>query len=96
MRAVSNGDKAGIESLIFNGADPNATPPMVISSVVYNSRVCHYSQIQFTPLMEASRIGNVEITHFLLDNGADPNKINNVSKIAVVGVVDIAIVLCIA
>ena len=89
MRAVSNGDKADIDSLILKGADPNATPPMVISSVVYNSfssRVCHYLQIQFTPLMEASRMGYVEITRLLLDNGADSNKINNVSS-----VVDIAI-----
>jgi ankyrin repeat protein len=61
MRAVSNGDKADIDSLILKGADPNATPPM----------------IQFTPLMEASRMGYVEITRLLLDNGADSNKINN-------------------
>ena len=31
MRAVSNGDKAEVESLISKGADPNATPPMVFS-----------------------------------------------------------------
>ena len=39
-----------------------------------------YMQIDFTPLMEASRSGNTEITQLLLENGADPNMPNSVSR----------------
>lgn len=41
---------------------------------------CVYTQIDFTPLMEASRLGNVEIAQLLLENGADPNLQNTVSQ----------------
>ena len=37
------------------------------------------TQIDFSPLMEASKNGNVEIAELLLDNVADPNLINTVS-----------------
>jgi hypothetical protein len=60
MGAVTNGDKSEVEKLISQGADPNAHPMM----------------IQFTPLMEASRIGNTEIAQLLIDKGADPNLTN--------------------
>ena len=36
-------------------------------------------QTQLTPLMQASRVGNVEIARLLLDNGADPNLTNDVN-----------------
>ena len=40
-------------------------------------------QIEFTPLMEASRLGNVEIAQLLLEKGAHPNLTNNVSDIII-------------
>lgn len=53
-----------------------------LTSSLSNSSIgCYSAQIQFTPLMEASRIGNVEIANFLLDSGADPNITNNVSSV---------------
>ncbi|CAI8010853.1 Ankyrin homolog [Geodia barretti] len=56
--AVSNGDREEVKLLLSKGADPNASLPLV----------------GFTPLMEASRQGNVEIAGLLLDKGADPNR----------------------
>ena len=33
MRAVSNGDKDEVQSLLAKGADPNASPPLVEYSI---------------------------------------------------------------
>ena len=44
----------------------------------YNIMSCVYTQIDFSPLMEASRLGNVEIALLLLENGVNPNLQNTV------------------
>ena len=40
--------------------------------------ILNNDQIQFSPLMEASRTGNVQIADMLLNKGADSNIINYV------------------
>ena len=88
MNAVSNDDKAKVEELLSHGADPNAFPIMVNISHIHYLLVTHIGceyiyllpQIQFTPLMEASKLGNVEIAQLLPERGADPDFANNVSR----------------
>ena len=79
MLAVSNSDKDEVKLLLSKGADPNASPPMVWLTVLRMKGAIVFNQVDFTPLMEASRQGNVEIARLLLDKGADPNRTNNVS-----------------
>lgn len=84
MQAVYRKDKDEVKLLLSKGTDPNAFPLMVMvfkNPVSLKTAISMYlcKQVDFSPLMEASRDGNVEMARILLDAGADPNLANNVS-----------------
>ena len=80
MEAVSSGKVNDVRVLLSEGADPNAFPPMVtFSTELYQNIEFTLLQIQFTPLMEACKTGDVKMAQLLLDNNADPNIGNDVS-----------------
>ena len=82
MEAVSSGKVNDVRVLLSEGADPNAFPPMVtFYTELYQNIEFTFTllQIQFTPLMEACKTGDVKMAQLLLDNNADPNIGNDVS-----------------
>ena len=78
MQAVYSVDKEEVKLLLSKRADPN--PLMVIPSVVEGRslKVSVLVQIEFSPLMQASKVGSVEIARLLLAAGANPNLANDV------------------
>lgn len=85
MSAVSAGDKQGVSQLLSMEINPNTCLPQVNSYsyisnfAIYNKTLCLNVQTHSTPLMEASRIGNVEIAQLLLNKGkAQPDLPNEV------------------
>ena len=80
MEAVSSGKVNDVRVFLSEGADPNAFPPMVtFYTELYQNIEFTLLQIQFTPLMEACKTGDVKMAQLLLDNNADPNIGNYVS-----------------
>ncbi|CAI8034965.1 Ankyrin homolog [Geodia barretti] len=68
MQAVYSRDKEEVKSLLSKRADPNAFPLM----------------IEFSPLMQASKVGTVEIARLLLNAGANPNLANDEGQTALI------------
>ena len=52
---------------------------ITISTGIRTKNLFPFLQIQFTPLMEACKTGDVKMAQLLLDNNADPNIGNDVS-----------------
>ncbi|KAK2615877.1 hypothetical protein N8I77_002601 [Diaporthe amygdali] len=67
FEAIQNGDEAGVEESLQDGADPNDVAPSTWLSDVYSPR---------TALHLAIEQGHIDIVSLLLGNGANPDFVN--------------------
>ena len=68
--------------LLKAGADPNLVTDVGVSIIFVISNSLNYNIKDWTPLMEACRMGQIDMVELLVDNdtcGANPNTINGVS-----------------